>query len=118
MKRGESSRMCEAALDALADAKGEDARLLDVRALTDITDFMIICTGNSQRHARTLSERVLETMRAAGWKPLSIEGDDDWLLVDFVDIVVHIMRAETRERYNLEGLWDEHLAAAANVEEA
>lgn len=108
----ESGRMCEVALAAVEDAKGEKVRLLDVRKLTDITDYMIIVTGASERHVKTLAERVLEKMRAAGWKPLGMEGDQDrdWVLVDFVDVVVHIMRAPTRERYNLESLWDETLS--------
>ncbi|MGR3914166.1 MAG: ribosome silencing factor [Gammaproteobacteria bacterium] len=111
----DSARMCEIALHALEDAKGAHTLLLDVRKLTDITDYMIISTGTSKRHVKTLSERVLEKMRAAGWAQLGIEGDDDWLLVDFVDIVVHIMRAPARELYNLEGLWDENLAPPATA---
>ena len=108
----ESARMCEVALAAVEDAKGEQVRLLDVRKLTDITDYMIIVTGASERHVKTLAERVLEKMREAGWKHLGMEGDQDrdWVLVDFVDVVVHIMRAPTRERYNLESLWDETLS--------
>ena len=108
----ESARMCEVALAAVEDAKGEQVRLLDVRKLTDITDYMIIVTGASERHVKTIAERVLEKMREAGWKHLGMEGDQDrdWVLVDFVDVVVHIMRAPTRERYNLESLWDETLS--------
>jgi len=114
----DSTRMCEVALAALEDAKGTCTSLLDVRALTDITDYMIISTGSSKRHVKTLSERVLEKMRADGWAQLGVEGDDDWLLVDFVDVVVHIMRAPARELYNLEGLWDENLALPAAAEDA
>ncbi|MDA7990481.1 MAG: ribosome silencing factor [Gammaproteobacteria bacterium] len=113
-----AARMCEVALAALEDAKGAAIQLLDVRALTDITDYMIISTGSSQRHIKTLSERVLEKMREAGWTQLGVEGDDDWLLVDFVDVVVHIMRAPARELYNLEGLWDANLALPAAAEDA
>ncbi len=104
--------MREIALAALEDAKGEDIRLLDVRELTDITDCMIVVTGASERHVRTLADRLLERMREAGWKHLGMEGDRerDWVLVDFVDVVVHIMRASARERYDLEGLWDASLS--------
>ncbi len=104
--------MCEVALAALDDAKGEQARLLDVRKLTDVTDYMIVVTGASERHVKTLAERVLDKMREAGWKHLGMEGEQerDWVLVDFVDVVVHIMRAQTRERYDLESLWDETLS--------
>ncbi len=97
---------------ALEDAKGEDARLLDVRKLTDVTDYMIVVTGTSERHVKSLAAHVLEGMREVGWKHVGMEGeqDNDWVLVDFVDLVVHIMRTRTRERYDLESLWDENLS--------
>ena len=108
----ESARMCEVVLAALADAKGEQVKLLDVRKLTDITDYMVVATGTSERHVYALGERVLSQMREAGWKSLGIEGEEvrDWVLVDFVDVVVHVMLAATRKHYDLEGLWDETLS--------
>jgi len=108
----ESERMCEVVMAALEDTKGEQLRLLDVRKLTDITDHMIVATGTSDRHVKTLADRVLEKMHDAGWQHLGVEGEEvkDWVLVDFVDVVVHIMRAQTREKYDLEGLWDETLS--------
>jgi len=118
--RGESTAMLTTARDALEDAKGVDIVALDVRQLTDITDAMLIVTGGSERHIKTLAERVLERMRAAGWRPLGVEGlddgDCDWVLADFVDVVVHIMRAPTREKYDLEGLWDARFGALPNID--
>ena len=104
----EAIRMRDIALDALEDAKGQDIAVLDVTSLTDICDFMMVATGTSDRHVRTLADRVLERMHDAGWRQMGVEGEDakDWVLVDFVDIVVHIMRGETRKRYDLESLWD------------
>lgn len=101
-------QMRDIAIAALEDAKGEDIKVLDVSSLTDITDYMIVSTGTSERHIKTLATRVLEHMHAAGWNHLGIEGEEsrDWVLVDFVDIVIHIMRSETRKRYDLESLWD------------
>jgi len=118
--RGESKAMREVVCAALEDAKGDNIVHLDVRKLTDITDAMLVVTGASERHVRTLAERVLERMRAAGWRPLGVEGleDADWVLVDFVDVVVHIMRAPTRARYNLEGLWDERFGELMNAGES
>lgn len=118
--RGESQAMREVACAALEDAKGDNIVRLDVRKLTDITDAMLVVTGASERHVRTLAERVLERMRAAGWRPLGVEGleDADWVLVDFVDVVVHIMRAPARARYNLEGLWDERFGELLNAGES
>lgn len=110
--KAEAARMCEVVLAALEDAKGGQVKRLDVRKLTDVTDYMVVVTGSSERHVKTLAERVLSMMREAGWKHLGMEGeqDRDWVLVDFVDVVVHIMRAHTRERYDLESLWDETLS--------
>lgn len=122
----EAERMRDVVLAALAEAKGEQACALDVRALTDLTDYMVVVTGTSKRHIKTLAERVQEKMRVAGWKPFGLEGLDegdgdsdstdptlgtpgDWVLVDFVDVVVHIMRATAREHYRLENLWDESM---------
>ena len=100
------------ALEALDDLKGRDALTLDVRSLTDITDYMVVVSGTSERHVRTMAERVSEFMLAEGWKPLGVEGEEtgEWVLSDFVDVVVHIMREKTRTHYDLEGLWDETLA--------
>ncbi len=108
LNRSRAESMRQVALEALEDAKGEDIKILDVSALTDITDFMIVSTGTSDRHVKTQANRVLEQMHAAGWKHMGVEGEEskDWVLVDFVDIVVHIMRAQTRQHYNLEALWD------------
>ena len=105
----ESAAMCETVIASLEDAKGMEIRTLDVRKLTDITDFMIVVTGTSDRHVKTLSDRVLEFMAEKRWKPHGMEGEEtnDWVLVDYVDVVVHIMRDSTRKRYDLESLWDE-----------
>ena len=115
----ESAQMRDTAVNALEDAKGVDIRTLDVRKLTDITDYMIVVSGTSERHVRTLAERVSEFMLAAGWKPLGIEGEDagEWVLSDFVDVVVHIMREKTRAHYDLESLWDETLAGLGGAGE-
>lgn len=101
-------QMRDTILRALEDAKAVDVKVLDVRQLTDITDYMIVSTGNSDRHVKSQTNRVLEHMHQAGCAHLGIEGEQskDWVLVDFVDIVVHIMRETTRKRYDLEGLWD------------
>ena len=101
--------MCDTAVASMEDAKGQDVKVLDVRKLTDITDYMIVATGTSDRHVKTIADRILEFMLAKGWKPLGVEGEEsrDWVLVDFVDIVVHIMRDKTRKHFDLESLWDE-----------
>jgi len=103
--------MTDVIVSALEDAKGIEIEVLDVRKLTDITDFMVIVTGSSDRHVKTLSERVLEFMNSRNFSPIGIEGEDskNWVLVDYVDVIVHIMRERTRKHYDLEGLWDDSL---------
>lgn len=107
-KTNEAEQMRDIAVAALQQSKGEDIKVLDVRNLTDVTDIMIVATGTSDRHVKTLATRVLEEMHDAGWSHVGVEGEEakDWVLVDFVDIVIHVMRAQARERYNLESLWD------------
>ncbi len=96
---------------AMDEAKAQDIRPLDVRGMTDITDFMIVAGGTSDRHVKTIAEKVLEVMREAGCKPVGVEGqqEGDWILIDYGDVVVHVMRKATREHYDLEGLWSEQL---------
>ncbi len=105
---------------ALEDAKGVDIIALDVRKLTDITDYMVVVTGTSGRHIQTLSERVLEFMLESGWKPIGIEGEEsrEWILVDYVDVVVHIMLNATRRHYDLESLWNEAFQKPVQLAEA
>jgi ribosome-associated protein len=93
---------------ALDDMKAVNVRVLDVRGLTDIVDTMVIASGNSDRHVRSIAERVVEQAKAAGFRPLGTEGarDGEWVLVDLQDILVHVMLPRVREFYGLEGLWD------------
>lgn len=95
-------------LTTLDDHKALDIRALDVTSLTDITDAMIICTATSNRHAMALSDHVQRALRdTANLRPLGTEGEDtaEWILLDYADIIVHIMLKETREFYSLEKLW-------------
>jgi ribosome-associated protein len=93
---------------ALDDMKAVNVRVLDVRGLTDIVDRMVIASGNSDRHVRSIAERVVEKAKAAGFRPLGTEGarDGEWVLVDLQDILVHVMLPRVREFYGLERLWD------------
>jgi len=107
----QSERLRQVALEVLADSKAQDIRILDVRGMTDITDFMIVASGTSDRHVKAIADRLLEVMRESGWRPLGIEGLDvgEWVLIDFTDVVVHVMRQKTREFYDLESLWNAEL---------
>ena len=101
-------------LGALDEAKAEDIRQLDVRKLTDITDFMVIASGTSHRHVHAMAERVREAARQERLRPIGIEGEaeNDWILMDYADVVVHLMMPQVREFYSLERLWNNHLGEA------
>lgn len=102
---------------ALEEAKGEQLRTLDVRDLTSITDWMVIVSGRSDRHVKALADAVLERARDAGVRPIGVEGqrDGEWVLVDFADVLVHVMLPRVRDFYNLEKLWEVGDAAAEGV---
>ena len=107
-----SAHVLRLILDALDEAKAEDIRQLDVRKLTDITDFMVIASGTSRRHVHAMAARVREVARQERLRPIGIEGEaeNDWILMDYADVIVHLMMPQVREFYNLERLWNDHLA--------
>lgn len=91
----------------LGDNKAQDVQSLDVSKLTNITDAMIICTATSSRHASSLADKVVRACKNEGYKAYSSHADQDssWILIDFSDVVVHVMLNESRELYSLEKLW-------------
>ncbi len=95
------------AVEALRDHKARDVVVLDLRDVSDATDFFIIASGTSDTHVRALAEQVLERMRGAGRSPHHVEGvtAGRWVLLDFVDFVVHLFHPTVREFYQLERLW-------------
>jgi ribosome-associated protein len=102
--------LLETLLRALDDMQAIDVKVIDVREQTTVTDYMIVCSGRSSRHVKAIAEQLLEQMKAAGLPALGKNGLDsgDWALIDFADFVVHVMQPDSREFYNLEGLWQDH----------
>ncbi|MBS1705048.1 MAG: ribosome silencing factor [Armatimonadetes bacterium] len=90
------------------DMKAERIDTLDVRTKTSVTDYFVVCSGNSDTHVRAIAERVAEKLRDKGVRPLRTEeGDSGWVLQDFGDVVLNVMREEKRQFYSLESLWRE-----------
>jgi ribosome-associated protein len=106
--RKKAPGLLEVALAALEDMKAVNVKVIDVRHLTDVTDTMVVATGTSDRHVRSIAGRVVEQCKAAGFQPLGVEGerDGEWVLVDLRDALIHVMLPRIRDFYGLEKLWD------------
>ena len=89
------------------DKKARDVLILDLKGLTIIADYFIICSGESTKHVRAIAETIEEKSQKAGIKPIGIEGlpQSRWVLIDYGDVMVHIFEAGTRSYYELEKLW-------------
>ena len=104
-----SDGLVELAARTLVDNKGQEVLILDVRGLSSLWDFFIICSGGSKRHVQALAQHLQEALGQAGVKPLGVEGLEEgtWVLLDYVDVVIHLFTKPLREFYDLEGLWVE-----------
>ncbi len=100
--------------EAAEDRRAEDVAILDMRGLTTICDYFVICNGRSRLHVDAIAEEVDEQMSELGIEPRHIEGipDSSWVILDYLDVVLHIFEPDARGFYNLEGLWGD----AARVE--
>lgn len=95
-------------LAALEDMKAVNIKVFDVRKVTDVSDCMVLASGNSDRHVRSIADRIVERAKAAGFRPMGVEGqrDGEWVLVDLNDVIAHVMLPRVREFYGLEELWE------------
>jgi len=94
-------------LDALNELKGTNIKILDVEGMTSIADRMILCTGRSTRHVKSIATNLISEAKKNNIDILGSEGleSSDWVLIDLGDIIIHVMQQETRDFYNLEALW-------------
>jgi len=102
-----SEELSDLVVDALEEVKGLDIIKLNVRDMTSVTDWMIVASGTSSRHVQALVDNVAQKAKAAGHRPIGVEGESggEWVLLDLQDVLVHVMLPKVREFYNLEKLW-------------
>jgi len=114
-KRRAHPTLTQVVLDALADMKAVDVKAMDVRGITDITDTMVVASGTSDRHVKSITDRVVQRCKEAGFRPYGIEGerDGEWVLLDLQDVVLHVMLPRVRDFYALEKLWEGGVARRA-----
>jgi ribosome-associated protein len=98
------ARMCA---ELMLEKKAKDVVMLDIRKLTDVTDFFVVCSADSDTHLRAIADAVLDGATKHGIKPYRTEGwqGQTWIILDFVEVVAHIFYKETREFYKIERLW-------------
>jgi len=96
-------------VEALEGLKAVDLVKLDVRGRCNFADYMVFASGTSNRHLKAMADEVVKALKDKGMRPINVEGDDtpqtEWVLVDFIDVIVHLMMPETRALYQLEKLW-------------
>lgn len=100
-------KLKQLAIDALEDMKAEDITVLDVKGKTTVTDWVIVASGSSSRHVKSIANNVAVAAKQADYSPLGTEGEaeGEWVLVDLGDVIVHVMQRQVREYYDLESLW-------------
>jgi len=96
-------------VEAARSKKGLDIRILDVKGIATFTDTFAFVSGTSDRHNRAISDAIFDSLRLEGERPFSTEGEQtgNWILMDYGDLIIHVMDEETRRHYNLEGLWNQ-----------
>lgn len=94
-------------LELLDDMKALDVQAFDVAEMTTVTDHMMVASGTSNRHVRSIASNIVDELREAGIRPFGTEGEEhgEWILLDYGDVVLHVMQSGTREFYQLEKLW-------------
>lgn len=106
-ERGAPGPELRRAAEAALERNAREPVILDLRGISDVTDFFLIATGDSDTHARAISENIVDRMREGGFRPLGIEGmgQGRWVLMDFAGIIVHVFLGPVRDFYRLERLW-------------
>jgi ribosome-associated protein len=104
----DSKKLALLCRDLAENRKAENIAVLDVRAVSSVTDYFVIASGTSEPHLRAITDEITDKLKSDyGLRPRAVDGtlQTAWVVLDFFDVIVHVMRADIRERYNLEGLW-------------
>jgi ribosome-associated protein len=103
----DAKRIALAAAQAALDKKASGVEILDVTGKVDYADYLVLMTGQSDRHVAAIADAVEDVVGKQGWRAISVEGlpRGQWVLIDFVDVVVHVFQEDTRALYDLDGLW-------------
>ncbi len=113
----DTAERVRAAAAAAVDRKAIDLKILDLSAVSDFTDYFVVCSGASDRQVRAIADHVEERLRAQGVRPLHAEGHDlgHWVLLDYGDFLLHVFAQETRDFYQLERLWSDAADVTAEL---
>jgi ribosome-associated protein len=108
-KERDSEGLARRVAEIAEDKGGTEVVALDVRGLVGYTDFLVICSARNERQAKAINDEVMERMKAEGRKPARVEGQREaqWVLLDYLDCVLHVFTPAARERYRLDTLWGE-----------
>ena len=119
-KRGPNAGAAQSAAAICVDNKANDVVILDLGGVTDMTDFFVIASGTSDTHVRSIAEHVIEEMKKRGFRAHHVEGlgQGRWVLIDFVDFVVHVFHPALRSFYQLERLWGDAAVVAVATQGA
>ena len=104
----DSKKLALLCRDLADNRKAENIVVLDVRKVSSVTDYFVIASGTSEPHLRAITDEITDKLRADySLRPRAVDGtlQTNWVVLDFFDVIVHVMRTDVRERYNLEGLW-------------
>ena len=108
LREMDSKKLALLCRDLAENRKAENIAVLDVRAVSSVTDYFVIASGTSEPHLRAITDEITDKLKSEyGLRPRAVDGtlQTAWVVLDFFDVIVHVMRADVRERYNLEGLW-------------
>jgi ribosome-associated protein len=103
----ESEKLAKAIVDLIVEKLGEDVLLLDIRPVSMLADYFVLCSGSSERQVEAIHEHILAELKNLDLRPLHLEGtgSSGWMLMDYGSVIVHIFLPVTRQYYNLEQLW-------------